>query len=108
MREEDVILGVAFSSGLERIVLPFMPYGIPVEYELMRSINTVSQPERKTIGVVQTDAMIMGATINTGQELARIPRLRLLTEMEKQYNVEQVDASTPISMWIEDGDGESD
>jgi len=105
LREEDVILGVAFSSGLERIVLPFMPYGIPVEYELMRSINTVSQPERKTIGVVQTDAMIMGATVNTGQELARIPRLRLLTEIEKQYNVEQVDASTPISMWIEDGEG---
>ena len=105
LREEDVILGVAFSSGLERIVLPFMPYGIPVEYELMRSINTVSQTERKTIGIVQTDAMIMGATVSTGQELARIPRLRLLTEIEKQYNVEQVDASTPISMWIEDENG---
>ena len=39
VREEDVVLGIAFSCGLERIVLPFIPYGTPVEYELMRSIR---------------------------------------------------------------------
>ena len=50
-RDEDVILGVAFSSGLERIVLPFLPYGMPIEYELMRSINTVARSQRKTVGI---------------------------------------------------------
>ncbi len=104
LREEDMILGVAFSSGLERIVIPFMPYGMPVEYELMRSINTVSKSERKTIGVVQTDALITGATINSQGEQARIPRLRIISELEKQYNVEVVDASSPISMWLKDDD----
>lgn len=105
LREEDFILGIAFSSGLERIVIPFMPYGMPVEYELMRSINTISKGERKTVGIVQTDALVMGATINSGGETARIPRLRIISELEKQYNVELVDASTPISLWIEDDSG---
>ena len=105
LREQDLVLGVAFSSGLERIVIPFMPYGMPVEYELMRSINTVSKSDRKTVGVVQTDALITGATINSQGEQARIPRLRIISELEKQYNVEVVDASTPISMWIEGEDG---
>lgn len=105
LKEEDLILGVAFSSGLERIVIPFMPYGMPVEYELMRSINTVSKGDRKTVGVLQTDALVMGASINIGGEARRIPRLRMISELEKQYNVEMVDASTPISMWINDDDG---
>ena len=105
MKEEDVVLGLAFSSGLERIVIPFMHYGMPVEYELMRSINTVSKGERRTIGVVQTDALIMGATVSARGETIRIPRLRIISELEKQFNVEIVDASTPISLWIEDEKG---
>ncbi len=105
LREEDLILGVAFSSGLERIVIPFMPYGVPVEYELMRSINTVAKAERKTVGVVQTDALVMGAMISVEGQASRIPRLRIISELEKQYNVELVDAATPISLWIEDEDG---
>ena len=105
LREEDVILGVAFSSGLERIVLPFMPYGMPVEYELMRSINTVSKNERKTIGVVQTDALILGASVASGGDSFQFPRLQIIAELEKQYNIENVDASSPIKLWIEDENG---
>ena len=105
LREEDIMLGVAFSSGLERIVIPFMPYGMPVEYELMRSINTVSKSERKTVGIVQTDALIMGANVSFGGDGYQVPRLRILAELEKQYNVENVDASAPISLWIEDENG---
>ncbi len=100
-RDEDVILGVAFSSGLERIVLPFLPYGMPIEYELMRSINTVSRSERKTIGIVTTDALIGGAVVRGPEQNVRIPRLQIVSELEKQYTVEQVDASNPISLWTE-------
>jgi ABC-2 type transport system permease protein len=105
-RDEDVILGVAFSSGLERIVLPFLPYGMPIEYELMRSINTVSRSERKTIGIVTTDALISGAVVRGQQQSVRIPRLQIVSELEKQYTVEQVDASNPIALWTEGSDGE--
>ncbi len=104
VREEEVVLGVAFSCGRERIVIPFMPYGMPVEYELMRSINTVANSERKTIGILQSDALVMGAAMNSNGETVRIPRLRIIAELQKQYNVELVEASTPISLWLEDED----
>ena len=105
VKPEEVILGVAFSSGLERIVIPFMPYGVPVEYELMRSINTVSKSERKTIGVLRTDSLVMGARVQSKDGPFEIPRLAILNELEKQYNLESVDASVPISLWITDDDG---
>ena len=103
VREEEVVLGVAFSSGRERIVIPFMHYGMPVEYELMHSINTVSTSERKTIGIVQTDAVILGAAVSDAQgKTTRIPQLRIISELQKQYNIEKVEASSEIPLWVED------
>ena len=104
IREEDVILGVSFASGLERVVIPFMHAGMPVEYELMRSINTVAKSERKTVGVVTTDAFITGATVQggQGQQPVQLPRFLIIQELEKQYNVESVEASDPISLWHDD------
>ena len=46
--DEEIILGAAFRCGLQKVVVPFFDYGIPVEYELIRSINTVAQTERQT------------------------------------------------------------
>ena len=45
-------------------------YGIPVEYELIRSINTVAQKERKRLGVVRTEAFRMLAAVlgDTGRD----------------------------------------
>lgn len=104
-REEEVVLGVAFSCGIERIVLPFINYGVPVEYELMRSVNTVSQPERKTIGVVQTDLLPFGGSIQTKDQTLPISKLRIITELEKQYRVELVDARNPIPLFTSEDDG---
>ena len=52
--------GMAFISGLDKVVVPFVDRGIPVEYEVVRSIATVSQQQRRRIGVVQTDARLFG------------------------------------------------
>ena len=52
MTEDEVYLGVAFTSGLNKVVVPFFNRGMPVEYELARSICTVSQQKRKRIGVL--------------------------------------------------------
>lgn len=105
VRNEQVVLGVAFTSGLERVVIPFFPYGMPVEYELMRSINTVSKSGRKTLGIVQTDAFPMGAVLSANGQSLQIPRLRIIEELQKQYDIESVSAATPIPLWVSDDEG---
>ena len=108
-REAEVVLGLAVASGVERVVVPFLPYGTPVEYELMRSINTVSQEQRKTIGIVITDALIQGAVVPTPDGKAvRLPALKIVRELAKQYDIEQVNASSEIDLWVSGDDGEPD
>ena len=94
VRQERVILGAAFSCGLDRVVVPFFDYGIPVEYELIRSINTVSEGARKKIGVVRTDASMMGGfSMHT---FSSIPKQPIIDELEKQYDVEEVSPDDEI------------
>ena len=96
MTDQDVILGAAFQCGLQQVVVPFFDYGIPVEYELARSISTVAENQRKTIGVISTDARIEGGFIMTGQQPQNIPRQALFTELEKQYDIETVTLAEEI------------
>ncbi|QDU98744.1 Gldg family protein [Lignipirellula cremea] len=100
LRNEDVILGAAFTCGLEKVVAPFFDSGIPVEYELVRSITTVAKGEQQTIGVVQTNWKLMGGEVvlptAQGPQLARLGKEAFIRELEKQYRVETVDPSEPI------------
>jgi ABC-2 type transport system permease protein len=94
-REEEIFLGCAFTSGLEKVVVPFFDKGTPVEYELIRSICTAAQQKRKRLGVLTTDADLFGGfDMMSGQQRPRQP---ILDELEKQYEVVQVDASAPIT-----------
>ncbi len=95
-KEEEFILGAAFSCGRENVVVPFFGNGIPVEYELIRSIATVGRGERKKLGVVQTDAQLSGGFSMAGMQPRQIPKQLILEELEKQYKVEEVDATNPI------------
>lgn len=95
-QERDVILGAAFKSGLEKVTIPVFEYGVPVEYELVRSINTVASGERKRIGIVATDARLMGGTVMSGMSFQQVEKHPLVTELEKQYEVENVDFSGAI------------
>ena len=88
--KEKVILGVAFQSGLKQVIVPFFNYGVPVEYELARSIATIAQGKRQTIGVVNTDARIEGGFTFVGQQPQQIPRNPFYSELTKQYEVETV------------------
>ncbi len=102
IQRKDVILGAAFTCGLDRVVVPFFDYGIPVEYELIRSINTVARSERKTIGVVRTDAALMGSPRQAGMPTQATSKSAIIIELEKQYDVEEVDPSSPITVWLKD------
>ena len=94
-RDEDIFLGCAFTSGLEKVVVPFFDRGTPVEYELIRSICTVAEQKRKRLGVVTTDADLFGGfDMMSGQQR---PRQLVLEELEKQYEVVQVDPAAPIT-----------
>ena len=77
-RDEQIILGAAFSSGLEKVVVPFFDYGVPVEYELVRSIGTVAQGERKKIGIVRTDAQLFGGFSFAGGMPRQMPKQEII------------------------------
>lgn len=93
----EIILGAAFKCGLEKIVIPFFDYGIPTEYELVRSIVTVArQKARKKIGIVGTDATLLSRMDHTVSPPVFVPKQPLVLELEKQYEVESVTLTEPV------------
>src|SRR5438445_5896 len=91
-------MGVAFTCGLEKVVLPSFKLGMPVEYELIRSIATVSGDQRRKLGVVKTDAEMMGGFSFAGGQPRQIPKQLILEDLERQYKVEEVDPANPIEV----------
>ncbi len=97
-KNEEFIMGVAFTCGLEKVVLPSFKLGMPVEYELVRSIATVAGDQRKKLGVVKTDAEMMGGFSFGGGQPRQIPKQLILEDLERQYKVEEVDPTNPIEV----------
>jgi ABC-2 type transport system permease protein len=93
--EDYIYLSVAMNCGLEKVVLPFIDRGIPVEYELVRSICTVTQQKRKKIGVLATDAQLYGQF--NMQAMSAGSNWPIVDELEKQYELVQVDPTNAIT-----------
>ncbi len=93
-RFSKVFLGVAFTCGPEEQVITFFDRGLPVEYELIRSIRVVARTNRKKIGVVNTAARLFGGF--DFQSFRNNPAWSVVAELKKQYEVEQVSATNPI------------
>jgi ABC-2 type transport system permease protein len=96
IRDDEIFLGAAFTCGLEKVVVPFFDYGVPVEYELIRSICTVAKAERKRVGVVRTPAQLFGGFSFAGGQPRNIPKQAIIEELEKQYDVVEIDPNNPI------------
>ncbi len=96
----QVFLGVAFTSGAQEHVIPFVDRGLSVEYEMTRSIRVVAQTERTTIGVLSTEAKLFGGF--DFQTMQSAMGWSIVEELRKQYEVIQVSSSGPIP---EDLDG---
>ena len=92
---DDVFLGIAVTSGTEEVVIPFFDRGLPVEYELTRSIRVVSRSGRKKVGILTTDAKLMGGF--DMRSFNQTPEWSIVTELKKQYDVSSVSADTPIA-----------
>ena len=93
--EEDIFMGVAFLCGRDNVIVPFVDKGIPVEYELVRSICTVAQPDRMKVGVVRTDASLLSSF--SMQTMQQTDESMIIQELRKQYEVVEVDATSPIT-----------
>jgi len=87
----EIYLALAFSCGTEEFVLPFFEPGLPVEYELMRSIRVVSRAGRKKVGVVQTGARLFGGFDFEAKR--QNSDWAIVEELRKQYEVVQVQPS---------------
>ena len=90
----DVFLGIAFTCGAEEQVIPFLERGLPIEYEIVRSIRVVARTERRRIGMVGTEAKLFGGF--DFQTMRSDRAWSVVSELEKQYEVIQVSASSPI------------
>lgn len=98
--ESEVFLGAVVQSTADTVEIPFFGKGLPIEYELTRSVRTVAAEERLTIGVLQTDAAVIGAGGFGGG-----PEWAIVRELRQQYKVIAVNPSNKI---LKDGEADAD
>ena len=93
----DIFLGLVI-TGADEVVIPFCDVGLPLEYELTRSLRTAATEDssRPRIGILNTDANVFGSFSFAGGFPRRTPKWQIIRELEKQYDVEQVAADGPI------------
>lgn len=90
----EVFMGLAFVSGPREEVIPFMDRGLSVEYELTRALQVVTQDKKKVVGILRTDASIMGRF--DMQTMRQIRPWRIVGELKKQYTVRGLDPDKEI------------
>ena len=88
----QMYLGFAVQCGTNEVVTPFVGPAVPLEYELMRSIRTVSNAGRKTVGILKTDVELFGGF--DMQTFAQKRRWEIAQELEQQYKIENVDPAS--------------
>ena len=85
----EIFLGLAFACEGEEFVIPFFDRGLPVEYELMRSVRVVSRAQRKKVGILDTRARFFGGF--DFQSKIQSNEWSVVAELRKQYEVVRVD-----------------
>ncbi|HUQ90552.1 MAG TPA: Gldg family protein [Bryobacteraceae bacterium] len=86
----EIFLGVVFACGNEEFIIPFLDRGLPVEYELIRSIRVVSRAKRKKIGILSTQAKLFGGV--DFQKRSQSTDWSIVAELRKQYEVSEINA----------------
>lgn len=94
LEEREVFLGLAFVSGPREEVVPFLDRGLSVEYEIARALRVVTQDKKKVVGILRTDATIMGNF--DIQSRSQQPAWRIVEELRKQYEVRSLSPKQPV------------
>jgi ABC-2 type transport system permease protein len=84
----EILMGLVFNSGTQEHVIPFFDRGLPVEYELLRSIRAVAGAKRRKVGFLKTGVDVFG-----GFDFARKRQeseWSIVAELRKQYEVVSV------------------
>ena len=91
----EIFMGLVFTCGPEEFTIPFFDRGLPVEYELMRSIRVVSRAKRRKVGVLTTLVKLFGGF--DFQSKRQTEEWSIVGELRKQYEVAQItpDADYP-------------
>ena len=92
--QKDLYMGLVFKGNGGQQTIPFLYKGLPVEYEIMRTLSSVSGPKKKkTLGVFSTDAPLLGTAgmgimgFNMG---GGTPAWEVVNELRKQYDVQEI------------------
>jgi ABC-2 type transport system permease protein len=94
VQQLQLFLGVALVSGPHEEVIPFLDRGLSPEYEMVRALRTVTQEKKKVVGVLRTDATIMG---NFDLQARRQqPAWRVINELRKQYEVRSLNPGADV------------
>ena len=84
----NVFAGIAVTCGAEEQVIGFLDTGLPVEYELVRSLRVAARADRAKLGILATEVRLFGGfdfnTMQSHQPWA------MTEELRKQYDVVQV------------------
>jgi ABC-2 type transport system permease protein len=91
---DEIFAGAAFICGVEEEVIPFFTPGLPIEYELTRTIRVVSKAERPKVGVIENEIKLFGSIDYRTRQ--RSPDWEIVKELRKQYAVDTVRADMPV------------
>ena len=94
VQQLQLFLGLALVSGPHEEVIPFLDRGLSPEYEIVRALRSVTQEKKKVLGVMRTDATIMG---NFDLQARRQqPAWRVINELKKQYEVRSLNPGAEV------------
>ncbi len=89
-----IFMGISFRCGLRNLSLPFIDLGLSAEYEIIHALSSVTTTEKKRIGILKTDAALFGFW--DADNFRFEPPWQIVTELQKQYDIAEVDAMEPI------------